>query len=421
MNDADFDDFYAPPTGDGGFAVGGVKLARPFRISRLGHFGFNSDDVETAVKFYTQFLGFDITDILDAGHRLTDEQRKLVKGPPIGVFTRYGSDHHAMVLFNRDLREVSDPPGRWPKGVTTNQITWQCGSLGQINDAIKWFANKKVPTVRSGRDMPGSNWHTYITDPDGNVNELYYGIEQVGWDGHSKPVEMRDRVFREAPTLPQISEYTETTEAMAKGVKVMDGYRHKSADKPDAVFDVDGVKIARPFKVIHMGPVRLFLKDVDAGVRFYTDTLGFSLTEEVTFKGHRCAFLRCNTEHHAVALYPIELRKELGLSEHTNNFSIGMQVCNYRQLRNGREFLKEKGCDVFELPHELFPGMDYNFFVRDPDGHAVQLYDYIEQIGWNATPRPLSQRRKIKSGVWPDSLDQATDSYMGEPFLGPIS
>ncbi|MGY9005545.1 MAG: VOC family protein [Alphaproteobacteria bacterium] len=73
MNDANFDDFYAVPTGDGGFAVGGVKLARPFRISRLGHFGFNSDDVETAVKFYTQLLGFDITDILDAGHRLTDE------------------------------------------------------------------------------------------------------------------------------------------------------------------------------------------------------------------------------------------------------------------------------------------------------------------------------------------------------------
>ena len=35
--------------------------------------------------------------------------------------------------------------------------------------------------------MPGSNWHAYLYDPDGQSNELYYGIEQIGWNGHSKP------------------------------------------------------------------------------------------------------------------------------------------------------------------------------------------------------------------------------------------
>ena len=50
----------------------------------------------------------------------------------------------------------------------------------------------------SGRDMPGSNWHTYLLDPDGHSNELYYGIEQIGWDGYSKPQSMYDRGFNDA-------------------------------------------------------------------------------------------------------------------------------------------------------------------------------------------------------------------------------
>ncbi|HSR55065.1 MAG TPA: extradiol dioxygenase, partial [Alphaproteobacteria bacterium] len=132
-------------------------------------------------------------------------------------------------------------------------------------------------------------------------------------------------------------------------------------------------------------------------------------------------FLRCNTAHHAMALYPIALREALGMSGHTNNFCLGLRLANYRQLRNARTFLKDKGCEVFELPPELFPGMDYNFFVRDPDGHAVQLYAYMEQVGWDGRPRPADQRRKIKPGEWPETIEAAPDSFMGEPFLGPLA
>ena len=70
---------------------------------------------------------------------------------------------------------------------------------------------------RSGRDMPGSNWHTYLYDPDGQSNELYYGIEQIGWNGHSKPRAMYDRGFDKPPDLPQISELEEVEQARARG------------------------------------------------------------------------------------------------------------------------------------------------------------------------------------------------------------
>src|SRR3989449_893021 len=173
------------------FNVGGILLDQPFKIRRLGHFGFNLVDMDAGVRFYSELLGFRISDVIDYSRRAKSPDQLAGLGDPRGYFTRYGTDHHAMVLFNKRVR---DALGRGDKpGVTINQITWQVGSLRDVGEGIKWFQEKNVKIQRSGRDMPGSNWHTYLFDPDGHQNELYYGIEQVGWTGHSKPRPMYDR------------------------------------------------------------------------------------------------------------------------------------------------------------------------------------------------------------------------------------
>mgnify|MGYP003338308801 CR=1 FL=1 len=89
---------------------------------------------------------------------------------------------------------------------------------------IDYFKQKDVPINRVGRDMPGSNWHVYPYDPEGHRNELYYGMEQVGWNGASKPKPMHDRGYRERPPLPQIPEYQEVNDAMARGDDFGSGY-----------------------------------------------------------------------------------------------------------------------------------------------------------------------------------------------------
>ena len=167
--------------------------------------------------------------------------------------------------------------------------------------------------------------------------------------------------------------------------------------------------LARPFKVIKIGPVRLFVHDIEKCLEFYTNTLGLRITEEVEYEGHRCVFLRCNTEHHSLALYPIALRAKLGLSPHTTCMSFGNQVGDYQQLRNAIDFLKANGVTIKYLPPELFPGIDYSAFAVDPDGHTIQLYYYMEQVGWDGKvrpkieapqgrQRPLARRR---SSRWP--------------------
>ncbi|MBI3325117.1 MAG: VOC family protein [Nitrospinae bacterium] len=333
------------------FNVGGVLLKQPFKIRRLGHFGFNVANMEQAVHFYRDLLGFRISDVLDFKQlpHMRDALQHVEDGR--GYFFHRGHDHHTFVLFPKQVMDVFMAAGGGGGGggeVTINQITWQTGSLDEVVHGAHFFREKGVPIQRVGRDMPGSNWHVYPRDPDGHVNELYYGIEQIGWLGRSKPVQ-----------------------------------------------------------------------DLDAALGFYVSSLGFQITEEGEYRGQRLLFLRHGAEHHSLALFPKALRAELGCSPHTSSASFGVEVGSYSQLRNAMGFLKEQGVPFKELPEELHPGIDYLAYVQDPDGHLIQLYYYMEQLGWDGKPRPKAQRRRV-SQEWPETLEPLSDTYMDQVYQGPL-
>jgi catechol 2,3-dioxygenase-like lactoylglutathione lyase family enzyme len=315
---------------------------------------------------------------------------------------RYGSDHHAMVLFSKPVMDVRADRKFMPE-VTINQITWQCGSLKEITSAHSYFEEQQVAIQRVGRDMPGSNWHVYVYDPDGHTNELYYGIEQIGWNGRSKP---RDMYYRDRRGAGE-------------------GHRHRPGHRPDVpkgeTYDVEGILLARPFKITKIGPVSLFVDDVDSAEAFYSQRLGLTRSEDAEYRGARCVFLRCGSEHHSLALFPKELRQTLGLRPDTTCMSFGVELGSYAQLRAAVKFLKERGCTLIDsIPPELYPGIDYSAFALDPDGHCIQLYYYMEQIGWDGRVRPASERRKVNGGQWPETLDPLSDTYADQVFQGPL-
>jgi len=170
-----------------------------------------------------------------------------------------------------------------------------------------------------------------------------------------------------------------------------------------------------------IGPVRLFTDDMEQSLGFYRDDLGLRITEEVICNGHRCVFLRANTEHHSMALYPSALRAELGLRADTNLMSFGMQLGSYSQLKDAVAYLKQHGVTIRMLPQELSPGIDYCAYAIDPDGNAMQLYWNMEQLGWDGKPRPAAQRARIDLDHWPESVAGNEDAYNGEIFLGPLA
>jgi catechol 2,3-dioxygenase-like lactoylglutathione lyase family enzyme len=210
----------------------------------------------------------------------------------------------------------------------------------------------------------------------------------------------------------------EVEEAIGKGIDVFAGYRYR--EQEPGTWDVGGVLLPRPFKITRIGPVGLFVRDVAKSVDFYTAMLGFVVTEAVTFKGRRCVFLRNGTEHHSLGLFPKDLRGELGLSAHSSLMTFGAEVGSYTQLRSAVKFLRDKGRTLVDLPADLYPGIDYAAHVLDPDGHVIELYYYMEQVGWNGKPRPRKLRRAARPRQWPEVLEPLSDTYVDQMFQGPL-
>jgi catechol-2,3-dioxygenase len=388
------------------YNVGGVALDRPFKILRLGHFGFNAADLEASRRFYFDLLGFFITEPAGAGY-----------------FGRHAGDHHSFALFEKKKFNERQYAGHNAKHFRAendiNQITWQVQSVAEMTAATEYFHDIGVEVMREGRaGGGGSQFHLYVWAPDEQIFELYYGIEQISWNGYARPVAMRHGTAV-APKDPQLPDYQLITDDLNQGINVLDGARYVS--KMPLKYNVDGLLLPQPFKITRVGPVKLFVDDYDKLKRWHTQVLGFTLTEEVEWQGERCAFLRCNNEHHSLGIFPKSWRKKLGLSETTSSMSFGLQLANYRQLKDGVKFLRDNGVRVETdiIPPELHPGIDYAAYAFDPDGHCIELYYAMEQIGWEGKPRPKELRRKVDPNHWPDILEPLTDTYTGEPYIGP--
>jgi catechol 2,3-dioxygenase-like lactoylglutathione lyase family enzyme len=399
------------------YDVGGVRLERPFRVLRLGHFGFNVADQEKALRFYSDLLGLPVTDTVDFGKQFN--VKSATGQDPNGYFLRVGADHHSVVLFPHWTFAASPAPKR--EGTQwISHMAWQVATLREVTEGRRWLTEQQVHIARpGGRDARGANWNFTVTDADFLSNEIYYGMDQIGWDGVSKPPPICPR----GDPLPEVDgsaepDFPAAQRAIEGGLDLRTGMHQRPFG--ELAHDVAGVMLPRPFRVVRNGPIRLFARDLDAAQRFYSDTMGLTLTEETAWHGHRAVFLRANTEHHTIALYPLALREELGLRADSICMAYGMQVGSYRQLKDAVAFLEKNGVTIKHLPPELFPGIDYSAFALDPEGNAVHLYYYMEQIGWDGRPRPASQRRPIDNANWPDALDALSDTYRGPVFQGPL-
>jgi catechol-2,3-dioxygenase len=308
------------------YDVGGVLLARPFKARRLGHFALWQTDLDMARRLYVDVLGFRHTDTV---------QRD---GKPVAVFTSHGTDHHSLAAIHACTAE-GVRKAHYENGVLVNQISFQVGTLEEVANAHDYFTQRQVTISRLGRDFPGSNWALYVLDPDGHRIEFYYGMEQIGWDRRSKPTAAYLSAVRNGFTLPQPAEMTEIMNCERSGIDLAAGFR--PAEELPYDYCVGGVMLQRPFKTTRIGPIKLFVSDVDASERFYTELLGLTKTEEVDYRGYRCVFLRCGAEHHTIGLIPMALRREFGLDASGTLMSIAVQVATYRQLKDAIAFLQQ--------------------------------------------------------------------------------
>jgi catechol 2,3-dioxygenase-like lactoylglutathione lyase family enzyme len=140
----------------------------PFAITKLGHVVLNCSDMERSVRFYTEVLGFEISDIYP------DE---MVKGGM--VFMRFNEDHHGVALVGS---MTSASPN-----FELNHIAFEVATLDEVVLARNHLKKHGVTIDFEGRRRAGVQIAVEFRDPDGHRLEIYWGLDRVGADGYIRP------------------------------------------------------------------------------------------------------------------------------------------------------------------------------------------------------------------------------------------
>ena len=140
----------------------------PFKIRRLGHVVLQVSDLERSVSFYTQVLGFKVSDVYSE-----DLQ------PGGFAFLRCNTDHHSIAL-------VGAGPGQ-SKHLELHHIAFEVGTLEEVFRVRDRLRADKVPMTFEGRRRAGCQISVEFLDPDNHCVEIYWGLDQVGTNGYVRP------------------------------------------------------------------------------------------------------------------------------------------------------------------------------------------------------------------------------------------
>ena len=154
--------------------------------------------------------------------------------------------------------------------------------------------------------------------------------------------------------------------------------------------DVDAIKTLHrphglPFRIGKIGHVALHVKDLERSTRFYTEVLGFEVSDVIPPGRLRggAVFLRCNTDHHGIALFPASGDNPADAGLH----HIALEVPTLDQLMRVREHLRRLDVPI-DMDGRRGAGVQLVVEFRDPDGHRLEIYWGIDQIGSGGVARP---------------------------------
>lgn len=176
-------------------------------------------------------------------------------------------------------------------------------------------------------------------------------------------------------------------------------------------FDPDRLKSQRrphglPFRINKIGHVVLNVSDLERSVRFYTQVLGFSVSDVYppeTVPGGM-VFMRCNTDHHGVALVGSLTRG----SESLELNHLAFEVATIDEILRARDHLRRNGAQI-DFEGRRRAGCQIAVEFRDPDGHRLEIYWGVDQIGSDGYARPASEWK------WAHSLaDAIADPVRGQ-------
>lgn len=154
------------------------------RPLRLGHVGLAVRDLERMVDFYRTVLGLEVSDRMAYPEVAPIEE---------GVWLRCGADHHVLALF-----QLRDPGAGERAGAGLHHLAFELGGFEELRRAARHVRARHGPLTAARQGGPGCQLRIYFPDPEGNLVELYWGLDQVGWDGRSRPYPPIEEIDLEA-------------------------------------------------------------------------------------------------------------------------------------------------------------------------------------------------------------------------------
>ncbi len=174
---------------------------------------------------------------------------------------------------------------------------------------------------------------------------------------------------------------------MPRGIVDVEGMRSPDAR---ALRDM-APKPGRPFQLTKIGHVVLMVKDIERSTAFYTGVLGFRVSDvypETMMKG-RMVFMRCAADHHGVAL----IGQGPGPSAQHELHHLAFEVDTLDEVFAAREWLRQNGVKI-EFEGRRRAGCQVAVEFRDPDGHWLEIYWGLDQVGPDGQVRPPDEWRE---------------------------
>ncbi len=144
-----------------------MSALTPIKIKKIGHVVFTVSDVERSTAFWTEVMGFKVSDRNERGM----------------VFLRNASDHHTIALAPADQKTPAPQRGQ----VGFDHMALQVESVSELFRIRDFLREKNIKIIYEGRRGPGGNPGIEFLDPDGLQIEIYAAMDQIGADGESRP------------------------------------------------------------------------------------------------------------------------------------------------------------------------------------------------------------------------------------------
>ena len=198
---------------------------------------------------------------------------------------------------------------------------------------------------------------------------------------------------------------------MARGIVDYDGL------KSDEVVALGSVETPAdlPFNITKIGHVVLMVEDLQRSLAFYTKVMGFRVSDVYpdSMMPGKMVFMRCAADHHGIAL----VGGGKSPSGHGELHHLAFEVSSLDEVLLAREHLKKYDVPI-DFEGRRRAGAQIAIEFSDPDGHRLEIYWGLDQVGADGRVRPPEEWREVFS--LEDALDNAPrgqDTTLKDPSL----